>query len=159
MEHFSQRFGTPLALLRLNYAVEMRYGVLVDLASRVRAGEPVDLRMGSFNVIWQGDASAAALAALGHASAAPFIVNIAGPETVSVRRACEALGGLMQRPPTFQGEEAPDALLSDGSLGHRLFGYPRVPLRALLEWTADWVRRGGASLGKPTHFEARDGRF
>ena len=158
-EHFSRVAGTPVALLRLNYAVEMRYGVLVDLGLRVLAGEPVDLAMGHFNVIWQGDANAMALASLAHAASPPFVVNLAGPEELSVRRTAGQLGARLGRAPIFLGEEAPDALLSNGSLGWALFGRPRVDAARLIDWTADWLARNGPTLGRPTHFESRAGRF
>ncbi len=158
-EHFSRLNGTAVAVLRLNYAVEMRYGVLVDLATKVWEGRPIDLAMGAFNAIWQGDASAMALQAFSHAASPPFVMNVAGPELLSVRRVSEQFGQLMGRPVRFAGAEAPDALLSNGQAGHRLFGYPRIPIDRLIRWTADWVARGGKQLGKPTHFEARDGKF
>lgn len=157
--HFSQTLGFPLALIRLNYACELRYGVLVDLARRVRAGETIDLAMGNFNAIWQADASAMALAALAHASRPPLVVNVAGPETLSVRRVCEELAARMGKSVRFTGREADDALLSNSALATRLFGYPRVCASQMIAWIADWVGRGGASLDKPTHFETRDGRF
>jgi nucleoside-diphosphate-sugar epimerase len=158
-EHFSRAQQAPMALLRLNYATEMRYGVLVDLAQRVWEGRPVELAMGHLNAIWQADANAAALAALGHAAVPPRVLNVAGPELLSVRRVAEQFGQLLGRPVTFQGTESADALLSNGQLGHRLFGYPRVSAGRLIHWTADWVARGGETLDKPTHFEARDGKF
>jgi hypothetical protein len=158
-EHFSRTFHMPMALLRLNYATEMRYGVLVDLAQRVHSGQSIDLTMGHLNAIWQADANAMALCAFDHVSSPPFVVNIAGPELVSVRRISELMGRLLDKPVTFRGSEAPDALLSNGQLGHRLFGYPRLGLQQMLVWIADWVKRGGESLGKPTHFEVRDGQF
>jgi nucleoside-diphosphate-sugar epimerase len=158
-EHFSRTLNVPVAILRLNYASEMRYGVLADVARRVWEGRPVSLAMGCLNAIWQGDANAMTLCAFAHVASPPFVVNLAGPETLSVRRIAEEFGRLLDRPVTFEGEEAPEALLSNGQLGHRLYGYPRVPVRRMMEWLADWVRRGGASLGKPTHFESRDGRF
>ena len=158
-EHASRSRQTPLALLRLNYATEMRYGLLVDLARRIAAGETIDLTMGHANVIWQGDANAMAIASLRHAASPPFIVNLAGPEELSVREVCRALGQRMGLDVTFTGEEAGDALLSNGQRGWDLLGAPTVPLARLLDWTADWVRAGGASLGKPTHFESRDGKF
>jgi nucleoside-diphosphate-sugar epimerase len=158
-EHFSRTLNIPMALLRLNYAAELRYGVLVDLAQSVLAGEPIDLSMGNVNVIWQADANAMALAAFDHVSSPPFVLNVAGPETLSVRRTCEELGRLLEREPVFTGVEASDALLNNGQLGHRLFGYPRVCIGQMVRWVAEWVRSGGESLGKPTHFEARDGRF
>jgi nucleoside-diphosphate-sugar epimerase len=158
-EHFSRTLGIPTALLRLNYACELRYGVLVDLAQRVLAGEPIDLTMGNLNALWQTDANAAALCAFGHAASPPFVVNVAGPELLSVRRVAEDFGRLLDRPVRFQGSEAPDALLGNGQLGHRLFGYPRVSAGQMIAWVADWLRRGGPTLGKPTHFEMRDGLF
>jgi nucleoside-diphosphate-sugar epimerase len=158
-EHFSRANGTRCALVRLNYAAELRYGVLADLARRVWAGEPVDLAMGHVNVVWQGDANAAALAAFGHAASPPFVVNVAGPETLAVRAVCERFGALFGKPPRFAGAEAADALLSNGQPGHRLFGYPRVPVDRLIVWVAEWVRAGGPDLGRPTKFDRRDGTF
>jgi NAD dependent epimerase/dehydratase family len=158
-EYFSRRDGTPMALLRLNYAVEMRYGVLVDLASKVLSGEPIDLAMGHVNVIWQGDANALALCAFDHLATPPRVLNLAGPELLSVRRVTEEFGRLLGKEPVLTGQEAPDALLSNGQLGHRLLGYPRVPVGQVIAWVADWVQRGGSLLGKPTHFENREGRF
>ncbi|MDH7601397.1 MAG: NAD(P)-dependent oxidoreductase [Armatimonadota bacterium] len=158
-EHFSRSCGTPVSIVRLNYSNELRYGVLVDIAQKVWAGEPVDVTMGTANVIWQADANAMALQTLAKASSPPFVVNIAGPEIISVRRTAELFGELMGRRPIFTGAEAPDALLSNGQLGHKLFGYPRVPVRRLIEWIAAWIMSGGETLGKPTHFETRDGKF
>jgi nucleoside-diphosphate-sugar epimerase len=158
-EYASDSAATPVSILRLNYACELRYGVLVDLARKVWAREPIDLAMGHFNVIWQGDANAMALASLGHASSPALVLNVAGPELLSVRRICEHLGRLMGREVCFTGTEAPDALLSNGQLGHRLFGYPRVSVERLLGWVAHWVSNGGVNLGKPTHFETRSGQF
>lgn len=158
-EHFSRAHGTPVAILRLNYAAEMRYGVLVDLARRVLRREPVDVTMGYFNVIWQGDANAMALAALAHTSCPPLIVNVAGAEELNVRATCVELGRLLNVDVSFAGREAGDALLSNGARGRTLLGAPRVDAARLLAWTADWARRGGESLDKPTHFESRTGRF
>jgi len=158
-DYFSRSAGTKLSIVRLNYACELRYGVLVDLARQILAGEPIDLSMGAVNVIWQGDANAMTLQSLGHVASPPFLVNVAGPETLSVRRTCEQLGELLGKPPVFAGCEGPDALLSSGQLGHRLFGYPRVPIQQLLRWIADWLLRGGELLGKPTKFQVRDGKF
>ena len=158
-EYFSVSAGTAMVILRLNYAVEMRYGILYDLARRVAAGDSIDLTMGFFNAIWQGDANAMALASLAHCTSPPLILNIAGPEELSVRRTIEELGGLLSRPVAFTGTEAGDAILSNGAQGWSLFGRPRIDSRQLIQWTADWVARGGASLEKPTHFESRDGRF
>ena len=158
-EYFSRTSGTRLSIVRLNYACELRYGVLVDLARQILAGEPIDLSMGAVNVIWQGDANAMTLASLAQAASPPFILNIAGPETLSVRRTCETLGQLLGRDPIFTGSEGPDALLSNGQLGHQLFGYPTIPIKLLLTWIADWLHRGGELLNKPTKFQTRDGKF
>jgi nucleoside-diphosphate-sugar epimerase len=158
-ENSSRTLGTPVAIVRLNYAVEMRYGILVDLAQRVLAGEAVDLAMGYVNVIWQADASAMALCALERAASPPFVVNLAGLEELSVRDVSLDLGARFGRSVRFRGEEGPDALLSDGRLGAALLGPLRVPSSRLIEWTVDWLTRGGATSGKPTHFDSRAGRF
>jgi nucleoside-diphosphate-sugar epimerase len=158
-EHFSRTFETQVAVLRLNYACELRYGVLVDLARRVWAQEKIDLGMGHFNVIWQGDANAMTLRAFEHTAGPPRVINITGPELLSVRAVCEQLGRLMNRPVRFAGTESNTALLSNARYGFELLGRPRVSANTLIEWVADWVARGGANLGKPTHFESRDGKF
>jgi nucleoside-diphosphate-sugar epimerase len=158
-EHFSQIHHTHVTLVRLNYATEMRYGVLVDLARRVWERRPVDLTMGHLNAIWQADASAMALASLGHVSSPPLILNVAGPELLSVRRVAEQFGRLLGRSVVFEGSESADATLSNGQLAHRLFGYPRVSAGQMIHWIADWVSRGGEIWDKPTHFEVRDGKF
>src|SRR5262249_33208527 len=158
-EHFSRTYQVPVALLGRNSATELRYGVLVGLAQRVWAGQPVDLAMGYFNAIWQADASAMALASLGHASVPPLVVNLAGPELLSVRRVADQFGKLLGRTAAFRGAETADALLSNGQVGHRLFGHPRVSAAQMVRWIADWVARGGATFGKPTYFEVRDGKF
>jgi len=158
-EHFSRVNGTKTTLIRLNYACELRYGVLVDLAQKVWEGRSVDLSMGAFNAIWQADANATALRAFEGVSSPPLLLNVAGPETLSVRRVCQQFGDLFAKPVTFEGAEAPDALLSNGQRAHALFGYPQVPVDKLVRWVADWVSRGGALSNKPTYFEARDGRF
>jgi nucleoside-diphosphate-sugar epimerase len=159
LDFFSRRQGVKISILRLNYAVEMRYGVLVDLARRVLAGETIDVTMGHVNVIWQSDASAMALLSLAHAASPAFVVNLAGPEILRVREVCETFGKLMNRPAILSGKEAPDALLSDGRLGHELFGRPRVAADELIRWTAAWLLSGGETLNKPTHFETRDGKY
>jgi nucleoside-diphosphate-sugar epimerase len=158
-EHFSRADGTPVALIRLNYACDLRYGVLVDLARRVHAGEPVELTTGHFNTIWQGDANAMVLRALEHVASPPWVVNISGPEVLSVRATAERLGRLMGRHVRFAGTECDTALLSDARYGLSVLGPPRVTTDQLIEWVAAWVAGGGRSLGKPTHFESRDGRF
>jgi nucleoside-diphosphate-sugar epimerase len=158
-EYFSSTAGTRVAILRLNYAVEMRYGIIADLARRIASGETIDLAMGYFNAIWQADANAIALASLQHAASPPLILNIAGAEELSVRSVCTDLAAQLQRSVSFSGEEAPDALLSNGERAWSLFGRPSVGVSQVIDWTADWVHRGGATLGKPTHFESRDGSF
>jgi nucleoside-diphosphate-sugar epimerase len=158
-EHYSRTEGTPVALIRLNYAVEMRYGVVIDLAQRVLAGETIDLAMGNFNCVWQADANAASIGAFDHVSTPPFVLNVTGPETLSVRGVCQQLGLLMGREVKFGGAESPTAYLNNSALSNRLFGYPRVSIQQVIAWAAAWVQRGGASLGKPTHFETRDGKF
>ncbi|WP_188187355.1 NAD-dependent epimerase/dehydratase family protein [Nonomuraea sp. SYSU D8015] len=159
LEHFSATYGTPLSLIRLNYAVELRYGVLVDLAQKILAGEPIDLATGQVNVVWQGYANEVTLRSLTLAAAPPAVLNVTGPELVSVRQAALALGAAMGKEPVFTGEEAPTALLSNAGRCHRLFGYPELTPAELVEHTARWVAGGGPLLGKPTKFERRDGRF
>ena len=154
------RHGTPVSIVRLNYAHDLRYGVLTDLALRVARGEPVGLAMGYVNVIWQGDANAFALAALAHAATPePFIVNVAGTQTHRVADLARALGTRLGVTPTFDGGEGGDALLSDASRMRTLLDHPLMPIDTLLDWVAAWVRTGGHLLGKPTNFERRDGRF
>jgi hypothetical protein len=155
------RHGAPMVLYRLNYACALRYGVLTDLAVSVRDGIPIDLRMGAVNLLWQRDANAAALALLAHGAAPALPVNVTGATTESVRALAERLGALLGRAPTFVGEPAPDALLSDArALAPRLgTHWSPMPLDTLLTWTAEWVRDGGALLGKPTKFHVRDGQF
>jgi nucleoside-diphosphate-sugar epimerase len=158
-EYFSRSADTRVSMLRLNYACELRYGVLVDLARQVVAGEPIDVTMGYVNVIWQGDANAMALQSLAHAASPPFVVNIAGPETLSVRRISEQLGELLGRQPIFTGMEDDKALLSNGQLGLQLYGKPRVSIEQLCRWIAHWLQSSGELLDKPTKFQVRDGKF
>ena len=158
-EHFSRAHGTPVAIYRLNYAVELRYGVLLEIALAVRDGRPVDLRMGRVNVIWQGDANAAALRCFGLAKSPPEILNVTGPETLAVRDLASRFGELLGRAPLFEGREEPRALLSNASKMTSLFGPPEVSVDQVVAWVAAWVKKGGRTLGKPSHFETRDGRF
>jgi nucleoside-diphosphate-sugar epimerase len=157
-EHFSRRNGTPVTLLRLNYAVELRYGVLVDLATRMKAGAPIDVTTGHANVIWQGDASAYALRSFALGAAPPAVLNVTGP-LVRIREVAERLGEKMGLRPSITGAERPEALLSDAARCHALFGPPAVSLETMIAWVAHWVTRGGATWGKPTKFQVRDGRF
>jgi nucleoside-diphosphate-sugar epimerase len=158
-EFMAKRHGTPVCVYRLNYAVEPRYGVLADLALKIRDGVPVDLRMGHANVIWQGDANAAALKCLGLAKNPPDRLNVTGPRVESVRELAGRLGELLGRKPVLEGTEQPTALLSNAARMVKLFGEPRVSTDQALAWTAAWVKSGGRSLNKPSHFETRDGKF
>jgi nucleoside-diphosphate-sugar epimerase len=159
-QYFSRTQNLPMTILRINYASELRYGVIVDLAQQVLKGEPIDLAMGHFNTIWLADANAMALRALAHVSAPPTILNITGAETLRVRDAAERLAQLMACPaPKFTGSEASTALLSNASKACKLFGSPSVPTRQLLSWVADWLLRKQPLLGKRTYFQTRDGIF
>ncbi|HZD28404.1 MAG TPA: NAD(P)-dependent oxidoreductase [Xanthobacteraceae bacterium] len=157
--YFSRTRGTPGRIIRLNYAIDMRYGVLSDVASRVLAGTPINLATGHVNVIWQGDANAMVLRAFGHCTVPASPLNVSGPETVSIRWLAESFGQRLGKPPVFTGVEAPEAWLVNTAQATRLFGYPSVPLGKLVDWTADWVARGMPSLGKDTHYDVRDGDF
>ena len=158
-EYFSRSWEIPVALIRLFYACELRYGVLVDLAGKILAGEPIDLAMGSFNIIWQGDSNAMTLRAFERAASPPFLLNVTGPELLSTRQVSESIGRFLGKKPKFAGTELETACLGNAAEAYRLFGLPRVGAGQLIEWVADWVGRGGESLGKPTHFEVRDGRY
>ena len=158
-EYGSLNHGTPITLIRLNYAVEMRYGVLVDIALKVWKRQPVDLTMGHFNVIWQGDANAMILRSLKYCSSPPRILNITGPEILSVREVALQFGNYFNVVPEFRGEEANTALLSNAKESFRLFGYPKVSAEKMIAWIAEWIIHEGRLLDKPTHFEVRDGKY
>ncbi len=158
-EHFSRRFDTPGRLFRLSYAIDLRYGVLADIANRVLEDKAIDVTTGHVNVIWQGDANAQALRCLAAATTPSSPINVSGPEVASVRALALAFGRLLDKPVTIVGEEAPTAWLINSGQAQRRFGYPRIALPTLVEWVADWVARGQRQYGKPTKFEARDGRY
>lgn len=158
-EHFSRANQTKMAILRLNYASELRYGVLLDIAQRVNAGQPVSLSMGYLNTIWQADASAMSLESLRCASSPPNVINVTGPELISVRSVAEEFGKKFDKPVRFEGTESSDALLSNAAKSYELFGRPRLSARQVIDWIAYWVRSGGTTLAKRTHFEERAGHF
>jgi len=158
-EYGSKKYNTQVAIIRLNYAVETRYGVLVDIAAKVKNGWPVDLTMGYFNVIWQGDANNMVLRTIEHSASPPLTLNITGPETLSVRDVALEFGKLFGKEVRFTGKEASTALLSDAQRAFGLFGRPTVPVGKVLEWTARWMEEEKKLLGKPTHFEVRDGKY
>jgi nucleoside-diphosphate-sugar epimerase len=158
-EDAASRDGTRVTIFRLNYANDLRYGVLVDLARRVLTGETIDLGMGQVNLIWQGDANARALQCLALASSPASILNVTGPDVLSVRALAKQIGEYAGREPVFTGVEAADALLSDATRSIQLFGPPVVSLDTMIEWTVAWLKQGGRVLGKPTHFEERHGQF
>jgi hypothetical protein len=158
-EYGSSRWQTKAALLRLNYAVDLRYGVLVDIAFAVYRGQTVDLRMGIVNVIWQGDANSMCLRTFAHCASPPLVLNITGPETISVREAARQFGRRFDKKPVFSGEESPAALLNNAARAHQLFGYPKVTLGDMMDWVASWIEKGAPLLNKPTHFQTRDGNF
>ena len=158
-EYAARTFGTRVALYRLNYAVDLRYGVLYDLAHSILQEAPISLTTPSFNCIWQGDANEAALRLLAHASPEVFTLNVTGPETAGVRETAEKLAALLGKPAHFAGVPSGTAYLSNAGKMFRLFGYPSVPLETLIEWQVQWIRDGGRALGKPTHFEERKGSY
>jgi len=158
-EYFSARDGTPAALIRLNYAIDLRYGVMLDIGERVWLRRPVSLAMGAVNVIWQGDANSICLRALALASSPPLVLNVTGPQALQVRWIAQRFGEIFRLEPIFEGAEAETALLSDASLSCRLLGPPRMSPERMIDMTAEWIREGRPTLNKPTHFEARDGAF
>lgn len=158
-EYGSRRYGTPGRLVRLSYAIDTRYGVLFDVGSAVFDGAPLDLTMGYANVIWQGDANEQSLRLLAHCTNPTSPVNVTGPEHTSIRWLAGEFGKRFGRKPVLVGEEAPTAWLEDTTESQRLFGKPRVPIDAMIDWVADWIERGQPSLGKPTHFSTRDGKY
>lgn len=158
-EYFSRTEGTRVCIFRLNYAVDLRYGVLHDVARRIAERRPVDVSMGYVNVIWQGDAAAYSLSALGLCDSPATHLNATGPETISVRRICTDMAERLGVSAAIEGSEAATAYLSDASQAFAAFGYPRVPAARLIAWTTEWIDSGGGSLNKPTHFEESGGAF
>ena len=158
-EYGSEKYGTPAAILRLNYAVETRYGVLADIARHVYEQQPVDVSMGYVNVIWQGDANSVCFRCLARCVSPPLLLNLTGAQTISVRWLAAEFASRFNTEPIIHGQEADTALLNNSSRMVAEFGAPSVRIDQMIDWTAEWIRSGGGSLGKPTHFETRDGRF
>ena len=159
LDYFSRRDRVPMAILRLNYAIELRYGILRDIAGKVRHRKPINLSMGYANIIWQRDANSVALRCFDHCSTPPFVLNLTGAGAVSIRSIAASFGAAFGVDPILEGEEAPTALLSNASQCEQMFGPPQVSLDKMVESVASWVKRGGASLGKPTRYEERQGAF
>ncbi|OFW98933.1 MAG: epimerase [Alphaproteobacteria bacterium RIFCSPHIGHO2_12_FULL_66_14] len=158
-EYFSAQHGTPGRLFRLNYAIDMRYGVLHDIGRKVRDGETIDLTMGHANVIWQGDANSVALRCLAHATTPTTPINVTGPETFEVAKVAEEFGRLLGKKPKFTGKPAPTGWINNAARMVKEFGPPSVPLAKLIEWNADWVARDMKTINKPTKYEVRDGTY
>jgi nucleoside-diphosphate-sugar epimerase len=158
-DFFADRKLESVVHIRLNYAVECRYGVLRDIGEKVLQGEPLDLTTGYANVIWQGDAAEQILLSLSLAAAPAMILNLTGPECFSIRQVAEEFGRLLGKTPVFSGEPNGYGYLNNASKANELFGYPRVPLNTIIKWTAEWLRNDGPSLGKPTHFQTQDGKY
>jgi nucleoside-diphosphate-sugar epimerase len=158
-EYHSRLHGTPALLFRLNYAIDLRYGVIHDLAQKVRAGTPIDVSMGHVNMIWQGDACAQALRCLLHCQSPAIPLNVSGPEIVPVRWLAMEIGKRMGKEPILTGEEADQSWSTNTARAVQLFGYPQVPLMTMLDWVAEWVGADRRSLGKPTKFEVRSGTY
>ena len=158
-EYFSAQHSTPGRLFRLNYAIDMRYGVLHDIGRKVRDGETIDLTMGHANVIWQGDANSVALRCLAHATTPTSPINVTGPETFEVARVATEYGKLLGKTPKFTGKPAPTGWINNAARMVKEFGAPSVPLPKMIKWTADWLARDMTTFDKPTHYEVRDGQY
>jgi nucleoside-diphosphate-sugar epimerase len=158
-EYGSRKYGTAGRLVRLSYAIDMRYGVLHDVATAVFNGTPLDVTMGHADVIWQGDANEQSLRLLAHCTTPASPINVTGPEHTGIRWLAGEFGKRFGRTPVLTGQEAPTAWLEDTTESQRLFGRPRVPIGTMIDWVADWISRGQPSLGKPTHFSTRDGKY
>ncbi|WP_099363428.1 NAD-dependent epimerase/dehydratase family protein [Fredinandcohnia onubensis] len=159
LTYFSHKNQTPIVHFRLNYAIDLRYGVLLEIAKSVHQGKPIDLTMGNVNVIWQGDANEYAIRSLLHTNYPPKIINVTGPETLSVRWLAKEFGKRMEKEPVYVNSESPTALLNNASQAHKLFGYPKVTVQQMIVMIADWVVSDGHTINKPTHFQEREGAF
>ncbi len=158
-QYFSEKYKIPTLIYRLNYAIDLRYGVMLEIAKSVLADKPIDLTTGNVNVIWQGDANEIAIRSLLHCESPANILNVTGPETLSVKWLAEQFGLLFDKKPTFVNDIQPNALLNNASKAHKLFGYPRVTVRQMIEMTVSWLQAGGQTINKPTHFQERKGQF
>jgi nucleoside-diphosphate-sugar epimerase len=158
-QHFAEKYNIPTLIYRLNYAIDFRYGILLEIAKSVRNEKPIDLTSGNANVIWQGDANEIAIRSLLHCSVPARVLNVTGPETLSIKWLAEQFGLAFNKQPVFVNEPQTSALLSNASEAHKLFGYPRVPLKKMIEITATWLESGGQVWTKDTHFQERNGKF
>lgn len=158
-QYFSKKNGTPMLIYRLNYAVDFRYGVIMEIAKAVLHGKAIDLRTENVNVIWQSDANEIAIRSLLHCSSPAKLLNVTGPETLSTRWVAKEFGEIFNREPIFQFEAEGTALLNNASECHRLFGYPKVSIREIIDITGNWLLNGGDEFGKSTHFQERGGQF
>jgi nucleoside-diphosphate-sugar epimerase len=158
-QYFSDKYNIPTLIYRLNYAIDFRYGVLLEIAKSVRSETPIDLTTGNANVIWQGDANEIAIRSFKHCDVPAKILNITGPETVSIKWLAQQFGEVFKKQPVFINEPQAKALLSNASEAHKLFGYPRVTLRQMITITATWLENGGQVWAKDTHFQERNGKF
>jgi len=158
-QYFSERYNIPTLIYRLNYAIDLRYGVMLEIAKSVLADKPIDLTTGNVNVIWQGDANEIAIRSLLHCETPANILNVTGPETLSVKWLAEQFGPLLNKQPQFVNDTQPMALLNNASKAHKLFGYPHVTVRQMIEMTLAWLQAGGKTINKPTHFQERKGQF
>jgi nucleoside-diphosphate-sugar epimerase len=158
-EFFSEQYDIPVCLFRLNYSIDLRYGVLYDIGSKVFQGIPIDLTTGVVNIIWQGDAVERSLLCLEHCKVPAYPLNVTGPETLSVRSIADTFGTFLKKKPRFTGQESRTALISNASKSFELFGYPRVSVSRMIRWTAHWIKEGKPALSKPTHFDERKGEF
>lgn len=158
-EYAANTYGTKIFIYRLNFAVDLRYGVLYDMANNIINGKPISLTTPCLNAIWQGSANEIAIRGLLHAASPVCKMNVTGPETVSIRKAALELGQYLGKEPVFEGEEGNDAYLNDASAAMEIFGYPQVSIKTLIRWQAEWLLDGGRGLGKPTHFEERKGSY